>query len=83
MVLDNRGYGRGILMDLSKAFGIINHNLLIAKLHVSSFSDGSLKLIRCYITKGWQRTKLDTDFFKWTEILLKDFFQKSKQIKLY
>ena len=30
-VLDNKGYSGVILMDLSKAFNTINHDLLIAK----------------------------------------------------
>ena len=35
-VLDNKGYGGTILMELSKAFETINHDLLVAKLHVHS-----------------------------------------------
>ena len=69
-VLDNKGYGGTILMDLSKAFDTINHDLLIAKLHVYGFSKESLKLIKSYLTKRWQRTKLNTSLSKWTEILL-------------
>ena len=42
-VLDNKGYGGVILMDLSKVFNTINHDLLIAKLHVYRFSKESLK----------------------------------------
>ena len=30
--LDNKGYGGAVLMDLSKAFDTLNHDLLIAKL---------------------------------------------------
>ena len=33
-VLDKKGYGGAILMDLSKAFDTLRHYLLIAKLHV-------------------------------------------------
>ena len=70
-VLDNKGYGEAIPMDLSKAFGTINHDLLVAKLHVYGFSKESLKLIKSYLTNRWQRTKLNTGFSKWTEILLR------------
>ena len=33
IMLDNKGYGGAILMDLSKAFDTLNHDLIIAKLH--------------------------------------------------
>ena len=69
-VLDNKGYGGAILMDLLKAFDTINHDLLIAKLHVYGFSKEPLKLIKSYLTNRWQRTKVYTGFSKWTEILL-------------
>ena len=49
-------------MDFSKAFDTINHDLLISK--------ESLKLIKNYLTDRWQRTKLNTDFSKQTEIPL-------------
>ena len=41
-VLDNKGFGGAVLMDLSKAFDTINHDLLIANLHAYGFSNGSL-----------------------------------------
>ena len=69
-VIDNKGCGGAILMDLSKAFDTSNHDLSIAKLHVYGFSKESLKLIKGYLTNRWRRTKLITVFSKWTEILL-------------
>ena len=68
--MDNKGCGGAILTDLSKAFDTINHDLLIAKLHVYRFSKESLKLIKSYLTNRWQRNKLNTSFSKWIEILL-------------
>ena len=70
-VLDNKEYGGTILMDLSKAFDTINHDLLIAKLHIYGFSEESMKLINSYLTNKWQRTKLNTSFSKWIEIFLR------------
>ena len=48
-VLDNKGFGGAVLMDLSKAFGTINHDLLVAKLHAYGFSNDSLKLLYSYL----------------------------------
>ena len=38
IVLDSKGYGGAVLMDLSKAFDTINHDLIIAKLDAYNFS---------------------------------------------
>ena len=57
-------------MDLSKAFDTLTHDLLIAKLHASGFSEESLKLIKSYQTNLWQRTKVNIRFSSWCEFLL-------------
>ena len=54
---DEKGFGGAVLMDLSKTFDTLNHELLIAKLSVYGFNNESLKLIRSYLTNKWQRTK--------------------------
>ena len=56
--LVNKGYAGAVLMDLSKAFDTINHELLIAKLHAYRFDKNALKLIFSYISDRWQRIKL-------------------------
>ena len=35
-VLDRKGYGGPVLMDLSKAYDTMNYDLLLAKLHTLS-----------------------------------------------
>ena len=48
-VLDDIGYAGTVLMDLTNAFDTINHELLIAKLHVYGFSKEALTLIASYL----------------------------------
>ena len=57
-------------MDLSKAFDKLNHDLLIAKLHVHGFPEESLQLIKSYLTNRWEKTKVNASFSNWTELLL-------------
>ena len=68
--LDNKGYGSAILMDLSKAFDTLNHNLLIAKLHAYAFSKNALILIKSYLSNRWQRTKVNKSYNSWVELLI-------------
>ena len=68
MILDNKGLGGAILMDLSKAFDTLNHEPLIAKLHAYSFNRDSLKLINDYLSNRWQMTKVNKRFSSWAEL---------------
>ena len=51
-ILDEKGLCGAVLMDLSKAFDAINHDLLIAKLRAYGFEEGAIKLL-----KIWERPK--------------------------
>ena len=59
-VSDSKGYGAAVLMDLSKAFDTINHELLIAKLHAYGFTKKSLTVIFNYLSDRWQYVKIDS-----------------------
>ena len=56
-------------MDLFKAFDTINHELLIAKLEAYGFDDAALEIILNYLGDRWQRTKINSSFSTWTELL--------------
>jgi len=52
----NPRYAGAVLIDLSKAFDCINHELLIAKLDAYGLSENALRMINSYISERWQRT---------------------------
>ena len=53
--IDNGEYVSELFMDLSKAFGTINHDLMIAKLRAYGFSKEALNFIRSYLKNRKQR----------------------------
>ena len=66
----DKGYAGAVLMDLTKAFDTIDHHLVITKMNAYGFTKKSLKLIKSYPSNPWQRTKINTSFSSWTELLL-------------
>ena len=70
IALDEKGYVGAILMDLSKAFDTLNHELLIAKVNAYGFPHDSIRLLYSYLSNRWQRTKINNTFSSWSEILL-------------
>ena len=67
--LDNSGYVGTVLMDLSKAYECIPHDLLIAKLEAYGFDKTCLHLLRDYLRNRKQRTKIDSSFKDWWDII--------------
>ena len=57
------------MVDLSKAFNTLNQELLITKLHAYGFGKESLMLLLSFLSNRWQRTKINTLFSSWTELL--------------
>ena len=56
--LDNSGLVGTILMDLSKAYGCLSHDLIIAKFEAYGLSKSSLSLLLDYLTSRKQRVKI-------------------------
>ena len=68
--LINSGKVGAVLMDLSKAFDCLPHNLLIAKMEAYGFGKGSLKLMLSYLSKRFHRVRISSIFSEWLQILL-------------
>ena len=58
--LDNSGLVGTILMDLSKAYDCLPHDLIIAKFEAYGLSKSSLSLLLDYLTSRKQRTKISS-----------------------
>ena len=67
---DNKGFAGGVLMDLSKAFDTINHQLLLAKLYAYGFSKQALAIICSYLSNRKQRIKINNAFSFWKDLIL-------------
>ena len=67
-VLDIKGFGGAVLMDLSKVFNTIKYDLLIAKLYAYGFNKESLKLLHNYLSNRWHRTKVNKQFSSWQDL---------------
>ena len=66
--LDNRKIVGLVSMDLSKAFDMLPHSLIIQKLVKYGADDNTLSLIKDYLTDRKQRVKLPGTFSPWLPV---------------
>ena len=69
-VLDNGGSCGALLVDLSKAFDCIVHDLLLAKLNAHRFDYNSLKLINSFLSGRKFRTKVGSSYSPYLDLLV-------------
>ena len=58
-----------LLTDLSKAFDCLSHDLLIVKLNAYEFNMSVLRFVHSYFKNPMQRTKLNSEYSFWKEIM--------------
>ena len=69
--VDNKNTFGVLLTDLPKAFDCLSHELLLAKLHAYGFSIPALRLVYSYLQNRKQRTKINSAYSCWEEIIYK------------
>ena len=67
--VDNKRNFGALLTDLPKTFDFLPHDLLLAKLNAYEFSLPALRLVQIYLSNRKQRTKINSEFSSWEEIL--------------
>ncbi|CAB4022238.1 Hypothetical predicted protein, partial [Paramuricea clavata] len=58
--LDNNSINGIIFTDFKKAFDLVDHKMLISKLHIYGFEEISLKLVTSYLTSPKQCNSLNS-----------------------
>ena len=66
--LDNSGLVGTILMDLSKAYDCLPHDLLIAKLDVYGLDKPSLNFVNGYMGFRTARKKIGSSYSDWANV---------------
>ena len=72
--VDGGGQASALRTDLSKAFDCIDHELPIAKLYAYGFDKNSLYFINSFLKGQKQRTKINSSYSAFAEILLFDIY---------
>ena len=68
-IADNLKVG-AVLIDLSKAFDCLPHDLLLAKLSAYGLGENSLKLMHSYLSRRKHRVRIGSHLSSWLDIFL-------------
>ena len=77
----NNGSKVGVtIMDLSKAFDSLNHELLLTKLKANGLDSNSVTFMKSYLTNRFQRCKINNSFSEWGKVLKQTSTLQNKQL---
>ena len=66
---DEFGFVGTILVDLSKAYDCLSHDIMVAKLEAYDFAKESLQLISDYLSYCKQRKKIGSAYSDWANVI--------------
>ena len=58
-----------VIMDLSKAFDSLNHELLLTKINVYGLDSNSVIFMKSYLINRLERCKINNSFSEWGKVL--------------
>ena len=67
-ILDKDFHIGVVYMDLSKAFDVFNHNLLLAKFDAYGFNISATSYIHSYLSNRLQRVNINNKFSSWKNV---------------
>ena len=67
--MEKSHYVAAFLMELSKAFDCLPHDILLCKLSAYGLSSSAVNLLANYLSNRKQRIKIENIFSSWEEIL--------------
>ena len=66
--LEKNQYVAAVLMDLSKAFDCLHHDILLDKLSAYGMSTDSVSLLESYLSNRKQQIKINSILSSWSDI---------------
>ncbi len=67
-IIDNSEISLLILLDFSKAFDMVNHNLLLAKMKWLGVHESALEWFRSYLSGRYQKVVIKDDHSQWMQV---------------
>ena len=67
--MEKSGFVGTMVMDLSKAYDSLPHDLLVAKFEAYGIDKNGLNLIHSYLTNRKRRTKINSSYSEWYDIV--------------